>query len=428
MFIEQIRDTGHCIGCNNCKNICPVSAISMISDKEGFLIPNVDYNKCVNCAKCEKVCPNYKLKYKKIDDFPEAFLVKAKNKQLLKTTASGGVCTLLAQYFINEKRGYVCGAVYDENFKVVHIVTNSLSEIERMRQSKYAQSNLEKCFIEIENKLKQDIHILFIGTGCQVYALKRFLGKEYATLYSIDLICHGVPSPKVQQEYVKYLQTKGGMIKHINNRYKKLYKHSYVSTYLTEYKNGKKSIKRYSDDPMADAFFSHLSIRNTCFHCAFKTLHRLSDITVGDFWFSEQYGFEEDLLGINLCLVQSERGKELLKFIENEAEKIIIDSKTAIVLNGGMLYSSCPENKNRTMFFERLGSVPFEQLVFKYDGKSKLNKVKNFLRELLAPFLRLTRYYNKQLVKSAKERLNRTIPDDKTGLMYYEDFDARSIL
>ena len=285
MFIEQIKDNGQCIGCNNCKNICPVSAISMISDKEGFLIPNVEHGKCVNCFKCEKVCPNYQLKYKQIDSLPEAFLVRAENRQLLKAAASGGICTLLAGYFISEKRGYVCGAVYDENFKVIHIVTNNLSEIEKMRQSKYVQSDLNKCFMEIENKLKQDIYILFIGTGCQVYALKRFLSKEYATLYCIDLICHGVPSPKVQQEYIKYLQAKGGVVKHINNRYKKLYKHSYVSTYMTEYKNGKRSVKRYSDDPMADAFFSHLSIRETCFQCAFKTLHRLSDITVGDFWF-----------------------------------------------------------------------------------------------------------------------------------------------
>ena len=140
---------------------------------------------------------------------------------------------------------------------------------------------------------------------------------------------------------------------------------------------------------------------------------------------SEQYGFEEDLLGINLCLVQSEAGKELLKFIENKTKKITIDSKTAIVLNGGMLYSSCPVNKNRTTFFEQLGSIPFKKLVFKYDGKTKLNRVKNFLRELLAPLLRLTRYYNKQLIKSAQERLNRKIPDNKTGLMYYEDLDIK---
>lgn len=122
-------------------------------------------------------------------------------------------------------------------------------------------------------------------------------------------------------------------------------------------------VKRYSDDPMADAFFSHLSIRSVCFDCAFKTLHRLSDLTIGDFWFSEQYGFGEDLLGINLCLIQSEKGKELLNSIQSQTEMRQIDAKDANLLNGGMLYSSCPANKNRTLFFRELGTIPLDYLV-----------------------------------------------------------------
>lgn len=419
MFIEKIRDTQKCVGCGNCKNACPAKAIDMVEDKDGFLIPSINHDKCVNCTKCEKVCPNHQLKYRNVDNLPKVCLVRAKNKKILKETASGGICTALSNYFVCEKNGYVCGAVYNDDFRVIHILTNSLSDIERMRQSKYVQSDLGICFADIETKLKSGVYVLFIGTGCQVYALKKYLNRDYDTLFCVDLICHGVPSPKVQREYVSYLREKYGEIKHINNRYKKIYVHSYVSTYFSEYKTGRKVIKRYSDDPMADAFFSHLSIRTSCFECAFKTLHRLSDLTVGDFWFSEQYGFGEDLLGINLCLIQSEKGEELLNFIQPQTEMMEIDAKEAILLNGGMLYSSCTVNKNRTAFFKELGTLRLDHLVKKYDVKSKTTLLKNRIRELIAPVLRSTKYYNKQLSKSAKRRVKRIIPEDKKGMLYY---------
>lgn len=419
MFIEKIRDTQKCVGCSNCKNACPMKAIDMVEDKEGFLVPSINHKKCVNCTKCEKVCPHHQLKYRNVDSLPEVCLVKAKNENLLKESASGGICTVLSNYFVREKNGYVCGAVYDEEFCVIHILTNSVSDINRMKQSKYVQSNLGSCFVDIETKLKSGAYVLFIGTGCQVYALKKYLKKDYDTLFCIDLICHGVPSPKVQREYISYLRQKYGEIRRINNRYKKIYAHSYVSTYFSEYKNGRKVIKRYSDDPMADAFFSHLSIRTSCFDCAFKSLHRLSDLTVGDFWFSEQYGCGEDLFGINLCLIQSEKGKKLLKFIQSQTESWEIDAKEAILLNGGMLYSSCPVNKNRTKFFKELGTQRLDFLVKKYDGKSKSVLLKHGIREFIAPVLRSTKYYNKQLVKSAKSRAKRIIPEDKKGMLYY---------
>ena len=132
----------------------------------------------MNCAKCEKVCPNHQLKYRDVDSLPEVRLVRAKDEDLLKETTSGGICTVLSNYFVREKNGYVCGAVYSEDFRVVHILTNSLSDIERMRQSKYVQSDLGSCFSDIETKLKAGAYVLFIGIGCQVYALKKYLNKD----------------------------------------------------------------------------------------------------------------------------------------------------------------------------------------------------------------------------------------------------------
>lgn len=419
MFIESIRDTDKCVGCSNCKNACPVNAITMVANTEGFLVPQVDHSTCINCGKCESICPHNELKYKQMMELPDALIVRARNQDLLKLSASGGLCSILAYHFIDKLGGYVCGAVYNDDFTVRHIVSNDLTDVSRMQQSKYVQSNLMDSFSVIEERLKDSKYVLMIGTGCQIYALKKFLGKEYDNLFCVDLVCHGTPSPKVQMEYLKFLKQKHGEVISLNNRNKKLYPHSYVSTYSATFASGETVINRYSDDPMADAFFQHLSIRKSCFDCQFKSVHRISDLTIGDFWFSEMYGFGEDKLGVNLCLVQSEKGKGVLSKIEDQIETKLIDTETAIILNGGMIYSSCKENKNRQQFFEKLGTESFDTLVFRLDGISAKSKKKNQMREILAPILRKTKYYNKQLTKSAQSRKDRSIPEESVGLKYY---------
>ena len=419
MYIEKIRDELKCVGCGNCCNGCPVDAISMRQDNCGFLAPFIDKQKCIDCGKCETVCPINGLIYTEKSDFPNTKIIAAKDVDFLKDVASGGLCSLLMDCFVTQLSGYICGAVYDKNFAVKHVLTNDKDLLKEMRHSKYVQSDLNSCVCEIEELLKKKQYVLFIGTACQVYAVKKYLKKEYERLFCVDLVCHGVPSPKVQQEYIKYLEKDGKKVAGLNNRNKKQYKHSYVSTYLVDYKDGSKIINRYSDDPMADAFFSHLSIRETCFDCSFKTIGRISDLTVGDFWFSEQYGMGEDKLGVNLCLIQSEKGNDLLNFVKNNLIEIDIQTERAVLLNGGMIYSSCKMNKNRTAFFSELGNIPFDDLVFKYDGMSKGTKFKNHLREIIAPALRKTRYYNMQLKKSHDARLKKSIPLDKKGKLHY---------
>ncbi len=421
MFIEDVRDSYSCVGCGNCKNACPTGAIVMQSDDEGFLSPTVDHSKCVNCNKCEKVCPTSGLKYKPQSVFPDAFVVNLKDSEKAKKASSGGLCSELCEQFLKKRSGLICGSVYMDNFRVHHILTDNESDIERMRGSKYVQSDLEDCFVHIKDVLNRNTNVLFIGTGCQVYALKKYLGREYPNLFTIDLICHGVPSPKVQDEYIKWIKQKYGELQTINNRDKKFYPGSYVPLYSFTLKTGKTIKKRYSDDPMADAFFQHLSIRKNCSNCKFKTIHRISDITIGDFWFAEQEGFGQDLYGVNLCLVQSEKGHELLKMLGNSIEEHSIDPKEAILLNGGMLYSSIKANDNRSKFFSELGYDDFDKLVFKYDGIRRNRKIKNDLREVIAPLLRKTKYYSKQHTKSFISRKKRKIPEDRLGLTYYWD-------
>jgi len=420
MFIEDVCKENSCVGCGNCKNICPANAISMKPDSEGFLYPSVNHEVCVNCRMCEKACPHNGLVYSKKDELPQTELIRAKDIDIQKTSASGGLCSTLASFFINQKNGYVCGAVYDESFMVHHIVSNDLNDVRRMQSSKYVQSNLGNVFVVVKEKLNQGFPVLMIGTGCQIYALKKFLKKDYENLFCVDVICHGTPSPKAQEEYLGWLKMKNGEIAFINNRNKNVFSHGYVCTYRVDFLNKKSMVNRYSGDPMAHAFFRHLSIRKSCFKCSFKTVRRLSDLTVGDFWFSEMYGMGEDKLGINLCLVQSDKGLSLIDSISDLIERKEIDPEMAIVQNGGMIYSSCKESPHRKDFFEKLGKMPFDKLVYSLDGFSTAQKFKTWVSNMISPLLRKTRYYNHQLQKSASARKKRKIPQDRRGLMCYK--------
>ena len=420
MYIEAIRDEGACVGCGNCEKVCPTGAVKMQPDSKGFLNPSVDHDRCVSCGKCERCCPTEGIKYSPQETLPDSVIIQNTQKVELDNSASGGLCSLLASYFINTLHGFVCGAVYHENFEVRHIVTDSEADIERMRGSKYVQSDLRDCFARVKALLGENKPVLFIGTTCQVYALIKFLNGKPSNLFCVDLICHGVPSPLVQREYVKYLTDKYGELTGMNNRYKRHYPHSYVSVYSATTKKGKTYTGRYSDDPMADAFFSHLSVRDSCFNCRFKTVRRMSDLTAGDFWFSEKFGMGEDLYGVNLCLIQSEAGRKLLEAIGDRITSHPIDTKTAVLLNGGMIYGSCPKNKNREKFFEELGKTDFLTLVRKYDGIGKKMRIKYYLREGIAPVLRRTKYYNVRLSKNAEGRLKRKLPEDKCALTCYD--------
>lgn len=420
MYIEKIREDNKCIGCRNCENVCPTGAVKIIPDNKGFFVPLVSHDQCISCGRCEKSCPTNGLRCSTVQSFPVSIVIQNTDREQLIKTASGGLCTILAQYIIKERNGFVCGAIYDDEYRVKHIVTSDLTDLNRMRQSKYVQSDLGNCFSSIRDLLLRDAVCLFIGTTCQVYALIKYLNGKPSNLYCIDLICHGAPSPLVQREYIRYLNEKYGKVTEISNRYKKLYRHSYVSVYATTFDNGKTITRRYSDDPMADAFFSHLSVRDSCFDCQFKTVNRISDLTVGDFWFSEKYGFGEDLYGVNLCLIQSKNGHDLIDAIKSHIKYMEVDTRAAVLLNGGMIYSSCPKNKNRDRFFNELGNTEFNSLVKKYDGISKKMRLKYYIREWIAPILRRTKYYNRQLSQNAERRLKRVLPEEKIGLTYYE--------
>lgn len=305
-----------CTGCSACRAVCPTNAIELVRDREGFLIPKIIKNKCVDCGKCSAVCqalteldkPNY-------DNI--AFAVRYKDDQIRKKSASGAYFQAIARYFIS-KGGYVCGCVL-RNMKVVHIVSNQITDLSRMADSKYVQSDMQNCFREIGSLLKQGYPVLFSGTSCQAAGLKMYLSSRRIntdSLVCIDFFCHGVPSPLIWDEYLKYYEKKKrkrptdyrwrckdyGWGKSARNA-------NYLNTLVCENKSDRSLLAR----SWKRIFFDNIVLRQNCHQCKYCTVDKPADITMGDFWkLHEIIPDFDDAKGTSLVIVHN---KEHLKFV-----------------------------------------------------------------------------------------------------------------
>ena len=214
----EITDKENCCGCHACYNICPRKAISMIEDKKGFKYPVIDKEKCIECNLCKNVCPILTKKTEKRKN--KAWIMYNKNKKERINSSSGGIFILLAKEILL-KKGVVFGACFDEFYNVHHSYIDNINDINKLQGSKYVQSNIDDSYNLVKNFLEEGKLVLFTGTSCQIEGLYSFLRKKYNNLYTQDIICHGVPSPKVWQKYLEYQKEKyGEQIKDISFRNK----------------------------------------------------------------------------------------------------------------------------------------------------------------------------------------------------------------
>ena len=312
-------DKHSCMGCGLCAEICPKNCIIMAPDKEGFLFPSIDSTACVECGKCLKECPvneSADSLYHKYDY--KYFTSIISDKEMLIKSSSGGMFGVMAKEILKEG-GYVCGCVYNDNMVAEHIVTNSQADVDRMFGSKYVQSRANGCFSEIKEILENGVSVLFTGTACQIAALRIYLRRDYEKLFCVEILCHGVPSPKLFAEYVSYLEKKlKGKVLDVQFRNKE--KHGWGSEHRTCVVYEKKgSVRKYR--PVLPAYFSSffygLNLRESCYKCRFATRERIADITIGDFWGSwAKYGkrFDE---GISVVGVNSNKGNVLVSKIKD---------------------------------------------------------------------------------------------------------------
>lgn len=366
----KIENKSECCGCTSCYSICPVQAIQMIEDGEGFRYPKVDKTKCINCGLCKKVCPILNKKEKKNE--PKAYACINKNEEIRKNSSSGGIFSLIAETIL-DMGGVVFGAQFDSELNVVHSYTENKEELHRYRGSKYVQSIVGDSYKKVKEYLEKGKYVFFTGTPCQVEGLYVFLQKDYNKLYTQDIICHGVPSPKVWHKYKDALEKEHkSKIKTMNFRDKSNSWKSYCLNYEFENNDFYKEINLKSNYMIA--FLKDLSIRESCYICKFKSKNRKSDITLADFWGIQNLNPDmDDDKGTSLVMVNSQKGITLFEKIKENIIYKETNFEEAIKYNPSMTCSpQIPES--REFFFKDLDTMNFDELVDKYKPKENLLK------------------------------------------------------
>lgn len=355
-----------CTGCGACKNICPVDAISIIPNEDGFFNPIIEREKCVNCGLCSKHCIVLDHKYLH-NSAPDCYAVCA-DDNTRETSSSGGAFTVIATNIIKND-GIVCGAAFDSEFNVIHKIAHKIDDLEELKGSKYYQSNTGFVFREIKNNLESGKTVLFTGMPCQVAGLCSFLGKDYPNLYTVDLLCHGITSKKV---FDKYSQDIFHGKKLLDVKFKAKKPWGWHAGVNAVFQDGSTYSKPLETDLFYVAYLQGVSKNTPCGNCLFNHLPRQGDITIGDFWGIEKFDKNlNDNKGTSLVLVNSEKGKNLLKSIlGNFARYKKVPLSYAISGNGSI---SHPYNlaSSRNDFFLNLDKASFSFLVNKYRPRDK---------------------------------------------------------
>lgn len=354
-----IREVAHhqCTGCGACYSTCPVDAIRMVSDKEGYPVPQINDDLCINCGKCLKICPVHTPKYENRPE-PECYAVMA-NDQVRKVSSSGGVFTLLAEWVLSQG-GYVCGAAYTSDYyRVEHIIINNIDELYRLRSSKYVQSYSHQVLREVKKLLDAGKMVLFTGTPCQVAAIYSYLGKPYDNLYTLDLVCHGVPSPMLYEKFVKEQEEiYGSKAKCVSFRDKRVV--DWNHSILIEFENGEFYKKTRNECSYLYSFLNLLSVRESCGNCPFAKLPRQGDMTIADFWDVHLYKKHlDDRKGTSIALPNNPKGDIMLNVLRKKAvllEKAPLEH--AIKYNAQIVKSSVLHGR-RNRFYDLLTTYQY---------------------------------------------------------------------
>lgn len=365
----DIKEKYMCDGCHACYSVCPKDAINMEIDDEGFWYPKVDNDKCVDCNKCEKVCPI--LNKKEVKSLKKAYACYNLDEDIRMKSSSGGIFTILASEIIKDN-GVVFGAKFDEDFNVVHDYVEDVEGLSKFRGSKYVQSNIGDSFIQAKKFLDDGRKVLFSGTPCQIGGLKSYLNKDYENLVTVDLICHGVPSPMIWQRYINKIGD-GKKLSAMTFRDKSKGWNSAVLKYRFE--DGSEIDENYSESVYIKGFIQNCFLRPSCYNCNFKTLNRVSDFTLGDFWGVESILPKlKDNKGISLVFVHSEKSDRMMKEIKKNIYLCEVEIENSITWNSCAI-KSVELLPNRNKFFRYVDEISVTEAVDKSLYKSKLRRI-----------------------------------------------------
>lgn len=363
----QITDKAKCMGCAVCYNVCPFHAITMEQDEESFLYPRVDKTKCTECGLCEKKCPIYHPVLPARLGVPTVYAGWSRNEDIRMQSTTGGIFYELAAAFI-EAGGYVCGAIWRDDWSVRHFISNNKEDLKILMGSKYIQSDKADIYCQIKRLLDASEKVMICSLPCETTGLYTYLGKDYENLYVLDMLCRGANAPGVLQKFVDVLerQHKSKAV-NIHFKCKQPYGWHRFSTEI-RFENGDVYSKdRHNDSFMRFYLEENCCIRPSCHECQFKSIEGYGDITIADFWGIENFHPElDENKGTSMIKINTRKGE---KFFSQFAGNIYYERcslEEANTNSNPAFNKAIPPGKRREEFFMDYRELPFEKVLRKY--------------------------------------------------------------
>lgn len=386
-------DYEKCTGCGACVQRCPKRCISWTQREFGFRYPQIDKDACVNCGLCEKVCPTDKALEVPVEQ--KVYAAVHKDTEVLAKSTSGGAFTAIADA-IFAQGGIVYGAAMLDDMQVKHIRTTGKDDFEGLRSSKYLQSDTGTTYQMVEQDLKQGKFVLYSGTPCQIDGLKNFLGKDYETLYTVDIVCHGVGSQAYFDKYMDFARERYGKIKALRFRSKEYAGWSCGGVVVVDSSDCLKKIPyRDFDNYYYSYFLSGDIYRKSCYSCKYANTNRVGDFTLGDYWGVEALNLPlQTENGCSLLLVNNQHAMQLLDEIES-LDRVETTVEQAAHCNKQLNAPSklMDSRQNRIGEYE---SMSGQQIQKEYLKKHRKTVVKGQLKALMP-------YKLKLLIRSARK-------------------------
>lgn len=377
----SVKKKYECCGCTACINICPKDAIHMERDEQGFNYPIVDDSRCVECGLCLKTCTtSLHYKYKVIS----CYAAKNNEEDVVLLSSSGGIVDAFCKEIISRK-GIVYASCYNNSFELVYKRATSYEECKAFRRSKYVQSSLKGIFQQIYEDVKQKKTVLFVGSSCYVSGLRAYLTSkkiDCSSLYLIDFICHGVPSPGVFEKYVRFINDNNNLADIVfRNKRKKTgekldipWQYGRYSCSL-EYKDGHREVDSLKSRIYLNLFTSNICLRPQCYKCNYIGIEKPGDITVADFWGIEnEHPDFADQQGVSAIMIHTKQGQELFKSINNIYKET--SSIDKISRKQGMLRSASKKNEQYEEFWEDYKKYNFRFIAKKYGEYNLIGKIR----------------------------------------------------